>query len=161
MSFRYTSPSSLRVPEKCKDCPAICVVVDGSNKRDEETEREVSAALNFDEKRHDAVQKFLVKFGRQDGVETLEEARRHAAALLDQKEDDAEADQVDIDELTAKCEGPTTLDGVTKLGRAVTATVCGSEAYGNETDRFFVGPGHGQTQHEQVHVNRIAFPGEE
>ncbi len=159
-AYKYTSPKPLKVPEKCSNCPAICTIIDQADTRNAEIDSEVGAALNFDKEKHAFNKRFIAKYLGERSDETLEERRQRVAEALDQQEIDTESDQSDIDELTADCEGPSEGELTTRLGRDVIVTVCGSEAYGSGTDRFFTGPGHGQTQHEQVHVNRIAKPGE-
>lgn len=155
------APKPLDIPEKCQDCPAICIIKDEASKRNADIRRDVATAFADDDQKHAQRQRILGKFVSSTPEvelnESLEEKRKRLAQGLDKQEEDIEFDQFEIDELTEACEGPVRLEGTTPLGRKVVATVCGSEAY---NDRFFVGPGHGQTQHEQVHVERLLHPDE-
>lgn len=157
--FIYTSPKQLDIPKECLECPAICIINNERRKQDIETEREVGTAFTDDEMKHENRQHILEKFvfstSASELYEPLEEKRKRLARKLNQQEDDIEGDQVDIDEMTEVCGGPARIEGTTPLGRRVVATVCGSEDYGGASDRFFVGPGHGQAQHEHVHVKRF------
>ncbi|MCA9343528.1 hypothetical protein KC947_01080 [Candidatus Saccharibacteria bacterium] len=162
--FIRMAPEPLNIPDKCQNCPAICIIKNEADKRDTEIRRDVKTAFVDDESKHAQRQRIVKKYVSSTSEvelnESLEEKRKRLAGVLDQQEEDIESDQFDIDEVTGECEGPTRLEGTSPLGRKVVAVVCGSEAYDNISDRFFAGPGHGQTQHEQVHVERLLHPNE-
>ena len=154
----YTTPKKLVIPEKCRLCPAICVIkvdVDKSNQHIEgSTEFAMEPAESNPFIKPAAETSGLDSSAAIDLLDGLKQARRPQLAVeMAAADDEFDSNQSDVDELTEECEGPLTLKGQTALGRLVTVTVCGSENF-DQTSRYLTLQGHGQTQHEQAHVER-------